>query len=117
MGWERRGGRDYYYRASWSGGRVVKEYVGTGRVAELVADMDAIERAGREADRQADRETRRELAALDAPLAELDELADLLARAALLAAGLRQHRRGEWRRPRARTDQQPARGGGPADPR
>jgi hypothetical protein len=36
--------------------------------------------------------------ALDAGARELDELADRLARAALVAAGYRQHKRGEWRK-------------------
>jgi hypothetical protein len=105
MGWERRGNRDYYYRATRVGGRVVREYVGTGRVAELVARMDALERDEQETDRQCARRERERIDALDAPLAELDELADLLARAALLAAGFRQHHRGEWRKQRVRTDQ------------
>ena len=46
-----------------------------------------------------------ELKALDAPLDDLDELADLLARAALVAAGYRQHHRGEWRKRRAQGDE------------
>ena len=37
---------------------------------------------------------------LDASLAELNELADLLARVALLAAGYHQHDRGKWRKRR-----------------
>jgi hypothetical protein len=42
---------------------------------------------------------------LDAPIIELDELADLLAHAALLAAGFRRHNRGEWRKGREQPDQ------------
>jgi hypothetical protein len=37
MSWDRRG---YYYRVRKVNGRVVREYVGAGRVAELVAQMD-----------------------------------------------------------------------------
>jgi hypothetical protein len=96
VGWE----RGYYYRARKEGGRVVREYVGAGRVAELVAQMDALERERREAERAAWKAERAELEALDAPLDELTDLADLLARAALVAAGFRQHKRGEWRRRR-----------------
>jgi hypothetical protein len=98
MAWERQG--RYYYRTRKVGGRVVREYVGTGRVAELVAEMDAIEREEREAERAARRAERAELEALDAPLNQLNDLADLLARAALVAAGFRQHKRGEWRKKR-----------------
>jgi cob(I)alamin adenosyltransferase len=96
MGWE----RGYYYRARKEGGRVVRQYVGKGTLAELAAETDAFERQRREAERAAWRAERAELEALDAPLAELNHLADLLARAALVAAGYRQHNRGEWRRRR-----------------
>ncbi|HJZ54029.1 MAG TPA: hypothetical protein VKE74_03695 [Gemmataceae bacterium] len=100
MGWEQRGGRSYYYTAERIGGRVVKSYVGTGRVAELAAQLDAINRQEREAEDEDAQSARDELADLDAALAPLSELADLLARAALQAAGFHQHHRGEWRRRR-----------------
>lgn len=100
MGWERRGGRSYYYAAERVGGRVVKRYVGAGRVAELAARLDLINRQQREDDAESARRLRDELAAVDAVLAPLDELADVLARAALVAAGYHRHHRGEWRRRR-----------------
>jgi hypothetical protein len=96
MVWE----RGYYYRVRKINGCVVREYVGTGAAAELAAQMDAINRADRQAERDAWRAEREEAEALDAGVRELDELADLLARAALLVAGYRQHKRGEWRRKR-----------------
>jgi hypothetical protein len=96
MGWE----RGYYYRVRKVNGRVVREYVGAGRVAELAAQLDAIEREQREAERAAWLAKRAELDALDAPLNELNALADLVGRAALVAAGFRQHKRGEWRKRR-----------------
>jgi hypothetical protein len=40
------------------------------------------------------------LEALAAPLSDLNEWCDRLARAALVAAGYRQHNRGEWRKRR-----------------
>ncbi len=100
MAWE----RGYYYRVRKVNGRVVREYVGTGRLAELVAQQDAIERQHREAERAERLAKQAELEALDAPLAELCQLAELLARAALLAAGFRQHKRGEWRKRRGQCD-------------
>jgi hypothetical protein len=96
MSWD----RGYYYRVRKVNGRVVREFVGTGRVAELVAQLDAIERQKRENERADRRAEREKLDSLDAPLNDLDDLVDLLARAALLAAGFRQHKRGEWRRRR-----------------
>src|SRR4051812_4656289 len=97
MGWER--GR-YYTRSVREGGKVRREYVGTGKLAELAAQMDAIFRAQRQQQRAEERAEREELDALDAPLAELDDLADLLVRAALTAAGYHRHHRGEWRKRR-----------------
>jgi hypothetical protein len=44
MAWE----RGYYYCVRKVNGRVVREYVGTGEVAELVAQMDALERERRQ---------------------------------------------------------------------
>jgi hypothetical protein len=96
MAWE----RGYYYRVRKEGGRVIREYFGKGKPAELMAQIDAINRADREAEREARRAEKAELDALDAGVKELDELTDLLAHAALLAAGYRQHKRGEWRRKR-----------------
>jgi hypothetical protein len=97
MGWDK--GR-YYTRSKKVNGRVVREYVGTGRVAELVAEMDAIERQEREAERAARRAKRAELDSLYGPVNALNDLADLVTRAALMAAGYYQHKRGEWRKRR-----------------
>jgi hypothetical protein len=98
MGWDK-GGR-YYTRSRRENGRVVREYIGGGRVGELVAQLDELERDKRETERQCARIAQEKVEAVDAPLAELDELADLVARAALAAAGYRQHHRGEWRKAR-----------------
>jgi hypothetical protein len=101
MGWER--GR-YDTRSRREDGRIVREYVGSGEVAALIAQFDAIERDRRAGERIAVRLERERIDALDAPLLALDNLADLMTRAALLAAGYRQHHRGEWRRRRGRRD-------------
>jgi hypothetical protein len=94
----------YYYRVYRDGARVRREYVGTGEAAEVAAQLDASHRADREAEKAARRAEKDELAALDGPLNELNETADLLARAALVAAVFRQHKRGEWRKKRGRAD-------------
>lgn len=101
MGWDR--GR-YYTRSRKVNGRVVREYIGTGRAAELIAQLDALERERREMERGARRAARVDLEALDAPLDELHDLADLVAHAALLVAGYRRHNRGEWRKRRAESE-------------
>jgi hypothetical protein len=97
MGWDK--GR-YYTRSRKVNGRVVREYVGAGEIAVLVAQVDALERERRETERAARRAEKARLEALDAPLNQLNDLADLLARAALVVAGFRQHKRGEWRKRR-----------------
>jgi hypothetical protein len=104
VGWEKRRNGFYFYTASRVGGRVVKHYVGSGPVAAAAAELAAIDRQRRADDRAAFEHERRETAAIDARLDELNELADLVARAALVAAGYRRHHRGEWRRKRVRTD-------------
>ena len=101
MGWERRrNGSRYYYRARKIGGRVVKEYVGTGPEAELAAAQDADTRAGRAAASAARRTTRAGFDSLDAPLDAFAAALDSLTRAGLLLAGYHRHHGGEWRRRR-----------------
>ena len=103
MGWDK-GGR-YYTRSRRENGRVVREYVGGGTIGQLAAQLDAIERDEREAERIAARAEREEISALDMPLDELDEHAELLVNAAMLAAGYHRHNRGNWRKRRERNDQ------------
>ena len=103
MAWESRKGQGAYYtRTSRIGGRVVREYIGTGRLAQAIALMDELERQDRQAVADARREERARLDALDVKVVELDEFADLLARAVLINAGYHQHNRGEWRKRRER---------------
>ena len=97
MGWDK--GR-YYTRSKKVNGRLVREYVGTGKLAELVAQMDALEQEKRLLDVLELRDEKAELAVLDDNLKALSEQTDLVARAALLAAGFHQHKRGEWRKRR-----------------
>jgi hypothetical protein len=101
MGWS----NGCYYRSRRQGRRVAREYVGKGTVAQLCAQLDAVERERRLLAAAARQHQRGELQALDDQVAALGEAADLLARAALLAAGYRQHKRGEWRRRRAQREQ------------
>ena len=103
MGWEKRErGTRYYTRSRRIGDRVLKEYVGTGPLAELAALQDKAQRLRREEEERAWKREREDLERLDGTAGELCELADLLTRAALLAAGYRQHHRGGWRKPRGR---------------
>jgi hypothetical protein len=98
MAWESRNGRGRYYtRSRRENGRVVREYIGQGRVAEMTAELDCIERDEREARRRAVHLAREEIAAQDAPVKALHDDVEALARATLLVAGFHRHK-GEWRR-------------------
>jgi hypothetical protein len=100
VAWEKRGDRTYYYTAERVGGRVVKRYVGTGKVADLAAQLDAATRAEAAVAANARRQERDELAALAEALGPLNELADTLIAAAMVAAGFHRHHRGRWRKRR-----------------
>jgi hypothetical protein len=81
-------------------GRVIREYVGTGPLAEIAAQTDALNRQRREEQARAWRDEREGLEALDRSLVELVEAVRVLTQATLLAEGFRQHHRGAWRRRR-----------------
>jgi hypothetical protein len=101
VGWDK--GR-YYTRSKKVNGRVRREYVGSGPVAQLAAQLDAIKRQERQAERAARIAIQEEMQALEAPLTELNDLTNLIARAALLATGYHQHHRGEWRKRREQAE-------------
>jgi hypothetical protein len=96
MGWE----RGYYYRVRKVNGRVVREYIGTGEMAQLVAKMEGLERKRRELERAERKALLDELNAVENAVVQMCDRADLMARAALVSAGFRQHKRGEWRKRR-----------------
>jgi len=100
VAWEERerGGR-YYTRSRREGGRVVREYVGRGPYAELVAEEDRAKRELAEEQREREREELERLEGLVAPVMEVSEAAEILAHAHLVAAGYRKHK-GEYRRAR-----------------
>jgi len=79
---------------------VIREYIGGGILGELAARMDALERQRREEEAALWREERERLEALDGLTEELYEAAEILAKAALVAVGYHQHKRGEWRKRR-----------------
>ena len=99
MAWEARGSRRYYTRSKRVNGRVVREYVGTGAVAELAAAADSLRRADRRAAAEARRAEEASWQAALAPLRELCRVADVIACATLLAGGYHRHAR-TWRKKR-----------------
>jgi hypothetical protein len=103
MAWEKRErGGPYYTRSRKVNGRVVREYVGGGVLGEIAARMDVYERRQKEEVAALWREECKEQEALDNLIAELYEAAEVLTKAALLASGYHQHKRGEWRKRRGK---------------
>ena len=98
MGWER--GCRYYTRSRRENGRVVREYVGRGENGCLAALLDTEARAEKIRHRKEVESEVASIEELDAPLNELNALADAAVRDVLEAAGFRQHNRGEWRKRR-----------------
>ena len=100
MAWSRRGNRLYYYRNMRENGKVETEYVGTGPLAELIAEMDAERRAEREVKFETWRRERDAMDAVDAQVANWWDAGTMLLKAQLYAGGYYQHDRGEWRKRR-----------------
>lgn len=98
--WEtrRRGGR-YYTRSRRVGGRVVREYVGSGAVGELAAEVDAMERAERLARCSEWRQQCGEARDVRDALAALEARSRQWVSDTLSAEGFHRHK-GQWRRRR-----------------
>jgi hypothetical protein len=97
---EKRSGNLYYYRSVRRGEQVRRVYVGAGELARIAHERESIDRAAREHRREEERAERERLEALAAPVVELCEVSEVLARAHLIAAGCHRHKR-EWRLRRA----------------
>ena len=91
---------NYYYRSVRVDGKPRRQYVGSALIGQLAAQVDAEARERREIETAQAKEVRAEAEWHDEELRAVERLADVLARAALVAAGCRQHHRGEWRRKR-----------------
>jgi hypothetical protein len=109
MAWEQRKGRDgrYYTRSRRVGGRMRREYIGTGPVAEAIAQVDAflrVERKREVAARKAERAARdARYRELFGPLDVLDAACAAAVRREMEAAGYHLHKR-EWRKRRNAED-------------
>ncbi|MCO6045917.1 hypothetical protein NG895_18615 [Aeoliella sp. ICT_H6.2] len=97
MAWDH-GGR-YYTRSRKVNGRVMREYVGGGEMGAMAAELDALRREQREQERMLWKAEQEELAMFDEQVAKCCEYGEVIAAAAMTAAGFHFHR-GEWRRRR-----------------
>jgi hypothetical protein len=100
MAWERRGHGLYYYQSEHGNGRVRKRYMGRGEVAEIVAHANETIRHRREAKAEREREDLELARTLASSGEQMDEAAEILAKAEMVAAGYHNHK-GEWRRRRS----------------
>ena len=99
MAWEQYARGLYYYRKRRKGRRVVSEYVGADERAQILAAIDAADRAEREASRDKRKHVRNRERSIDAQLDDLAEMTRTLTQAVLLANGYRTHK-GQWRKKR-----------------
>jgi len=101
MAWEtRNGGGRYYTRSKRVNGRVRREYIGSGPVAELIAAQDAERRGERDESWAAWNRLKRDLQNAEALVDRCWEEASALTTGVLVSAGFYRHHRGEWRKRR-----------------
>ena len=100
MALEKRDGHLYYYRSVRDGDQVRKVYVGSGELARIAHERDIIDRVTRTHKRLEEAKELERLEALAAPVLVLEEVAEVLAQAHLIAGGCHRHK-GEWRRVRS----------------
>ena len=94
----------YYTRSRRVDGRVVREYVGRGPLAEIIAQADEAEREAHRLQRRREREQMEQDRELDDLFGAYSAGVDELLRGVLEAAGYHRHKRGEWRRARGQED-------------
>lgn len=106
MAWETRNNKGKYYtRSVRLGGRIIREYVGSGAVAQAEAEADAQARHQREQARQADRAVQARWETQETITREFSAAVEALLRQMLRRAGYhRHHGGGEWRKRRQTQD-------------
>jgi hypothetical protein len=106
MGWYRkqRGGkRGYYYRSVRVNGRAIKQYIGSGPAAELIADLEAERQESKRAAREARLRESAQLAVIEMAICAAQRLAAILVNATMILSGYYLHH-GDWRRRRRESD-------------
>ncbi len=99
MAWELRNGKRYYYRKIRRGKRVVSEYVGAGEFAELLFQIDGIDRVEKTMSMIAWKDNKDEAENLGKEISQLTKIISGMTRASLLISGYHSHK-GQWRRSR-----------------
>ena len=100
MPWEKRGNNYYYYTGQRFNGRVVKLYYGKGEDAQKRAKVNSLQKLRAMIIKQHIQQEMDSLDELDRNVAQQAEIAELIARLALVEKGFHLHQRGEWRKRR-----------------
>ncbi len=99
MSWESRNGMGRYYtRSERVGGRIVREYVGSGIVGEMAHKLDLISREVCASNFDAKNKLAMEQRDLEAEFDRFEANIKCLMHAHLILAGFHLHKRGEWRK-------------------
>jgi hypothetical protein len=99
MGWELRNGKRYYYRKIRRGRQVVSEYIGAGEFAELLFEIDGLDRAEKAHFRILWNKQKDEVKRLNKEITQLSKIINGITRASLLTSGYHPHK-GQWRQNR-----------------
>src|SRR5262245_23032500 len=106
MGWEQRASGMYYYRKERHGDKIVSCYVGSGETAQLIGQLEELDKDRLSLERAAWEQEKAEFEAADQEIAAL--FADAVAQfeQAMTAAGYHRPKRGVWRKKRHERCQQ-----------
>ena len=97
MAWETRGSGRYYYRKERQGDRVISEYVGTGSLAQMIANLDETSRRELEHERQVLAKEQAAEMVMDRDIDHSGDIVRVMTHASLLVKGYHTHK-GQWRK-------------------
>ncbi len=97
MALEKRNGNYYYYKKERDGNRVVSKYYGKGELANLIAQMDEMERQGKEFESEKQKKNLRKLEQIDRDLSEFEQNIKVLIEVYLTDKGFYKTTSREWR--------------------
>lgn len=97
MGMEQRSNNSYYYRKRWQNGTCQSEYVGRGEFAQVLAELDALERLPARQEAVAFRKLRSQIKQQATLVLSTEAELRALVKAVLIACGFHQHKR-QWRK-------------------
>ncbi len=97
MALEERNGNYYYYKKERDGNRVVSKYYGKGELANLVAQMDEIERYEKQIEAEKQRKNREKIEEIDRKLSEIEQNLKSLTNLYLISKDFYKTSSREWR--------------------